>query len=83
MYDQVEIKVARRLIAKCDHVAELPLGINMQNREWQFGWPKGFARQMQQNSGVFADRVQQNWFAELGCRLTENMNAFRFQQVEM
>ncbi len=48
MDNEIEIEVARCLIAKLDHFAKLPLGIDVQHGKWQARRPEGLAGEMQE-----------------------------------
>ena len=83
VHDEVEAQLARGAIAEGDHVAELPGGIDVQQRERRLGRIERLARQMQQHRGVLADRIEQHRRAELRRRLAEDVDALRLQQVEV
>jgi hypothetical protein len=55
MHDEVEPKRAHGPVAEGDHVAELPGGVHVQQRERQLRRPEGLAREMQQHGRIFAD----------------------------
>src|SRR6185369_13256395 len=78
VHDQIEAKIARRLVAESDHLRKLPSRIDVQKRERWLGRPEGLARKMQQDRRVLPDGVKQHWRAELRCGLTEDVDALRF-----
>ena len=83
MDDQIEAQFARGAIAEGDHVAKLPGRVDVQQRKRRPGRIERFARQVQQHGGILADGVEQHRPAELRGSLTENVDALRFQQIEM
>jgi hypothetical protein len=52
VHDQIEAKIARRLVAESDHLRKLPSRIDVQQRERRLGRPEGLARKMQQDRRV-------------------------------
>lgn len=58
--DQIKIELSRRLIAECDHLAELPGGVDMEDRKRNTTGMEGFSAQVQENTGVLADRIHQH-----------------------
>ena len=83
VHDEIEAELARGAIAEGDHVAELPGGVDVQQRERRLGRIERLARQMQQDGGVLADRIEQHRAAELRGGLAEDVDALGLQQVEM
>ena len=83
VHDQVEAELAHGAIAEGDHVAELPGGIDVQQRERRLGRIERLARQVQQHRGVLADGIEQHRLAELRGSLAEDVDALRLQQIEM
>ena len=70
-------------ITKRDHLAELPRGIHMQHRN---RWPRRrecLEQQMQQHRAVFADGIQQHRTATLRRDLAQDVQAFRFQTIQI
>ena len=55
---QIETEPLRGGVAEGDHVAELPRRIDVQQREWRLGGEERLERQVQQDRGVLADRVE-------------------------
>lgn len=81
--DEIETELLRLLVAKFDHVAKLPRRVDVQQRKRQLLRMERLAREMQQNGRVLADRIHQHGLAELGRSLAENMDALRFEEIEM
>ena len=62
--DQIEAEPRCRRVAKRDHLAEFPGGIDMQQRKRQRRGIERLPRQMQHDRGILADRIQHHRLAE-------------------
>ena len=83
MDDQIETEAGHRLVAEADHLAEFPAGIDMQQRKRQSGRIKRLLRQMQQDSRILADRIQQHRLVAGGHHLAQDENRLGFQSLQM
>src|SRR5262249_39290694 len=83
VYDEIEPELARGAVTEGDHLAELPRGVDVEERRWRLCRPKGFPREVQQDGRVLADRIEQNGIAELRRSLAEDMDALGLEQLEM
>ena len=66
-----------------DHVAELPRGVDVQQRERRPGGVEGLQREVQQDRGVLADRIQQHRAGGLAGDLAEDANALGLERAKM
>ena len=64
----------RRLVAQLVHVAELPAGVDMHEREWRLRGIEGLERQMQHDRRILAPGEQQHRPLELGGDLTHDVD---------
>jgi hypothetical protein len=55
MDDEIEIMLLHDFIAEGDHLFEIPGGINMQERERDWGGVEGFPCQVKNYGGIFSD----------------------------
>ena len=83
VHQQLEPKRARRRVPEGDHLAEFPRGIHVQQRKRQLRGIKRLARQMQQNRGVLADRIQQHGLAAFRRHLAHDLDALILQPPEV
>jgi hypothetical protein len=83
MHDQIETEVARARVAERDHLAELPRGVDVQQRKWRLRRIERLERQMQQDRGILADRIEHHRILRLGHRLADDVDAFGFKLFEM
>jgi hypothetical protein len=81
--DEIEPELARSCVAKGDHLAELPSGIDMEQRKRQRAGKERFAGQMQQHARIFADRIEHDRVAEFGYDLAHNTDRFGFEALQM
>ena len=81
--DEIEIEILGRLVAKRDHVLELPGRVDVEHGERQSLRIESLAGKMQQDCRILANRIHQHRLAELGGGLAEDVDAFRFQQIEV
>ena len=83
VHPQIDITAFGNLIAERVGVAKLESAVDMQQGDRGAGREKRLAHQVQQNRAVLADGIQQHRIAELGGDFAEDVQAFRFQPVEM
>ena len=79
MHQQLHTGFGHALIAKGNHFAELPAGIDMQKWEWGKRRIKRFESEMQQHRRIFADGIHHDWAFERSCHFTDNIDTFRFE----
>jgi hypothetical protein len=53
--DEFEAEALRRLVAKHDHFSELPLRVDVEQRERRLRWEERLAGKVQQHTRIFAD----------------------------
>jgi hypothetical protein len=75
--------VADRPIAESDHFTEFPGGINVQQGKRKGRGMKSLHGQVEQDGGILADRIKENRVLELGDDLTEDVEAFGFELLQM
>ena len=75
--------LATYVVAQLDHLAELPGGVHVHQRKRRLGGIERLHRQVQHHGRVFADRVQHHRVFELGGHLADDVNALRFELLEM
>ena len=81
--NQVQPVLLHQLIAKSDHLAELPGGIDMQQRKRK---PTGIERllgKVQHHRAVLANRVHHHWVFALCDDLAQDVNALCFKSRKM
>ena len=83
MHDEVEAQRGGGAVAEGDHVAELPRRVDVQHREGRPLGKERLARQVQEDGGVLADRIEQHRLAELRRRLAEDVDALGLEQIEV
>jgi hypothetical protein len=71
------------VVAEGDHFAELPAGVDVQQRDRRPCRVEGLEQQVQQHRTVLADRVQHHRVAELGGDLAQDVDALRFELAQM
>ena len=81
--DQFEPEFARDFVAECDHFAEFPGRIDMQQRKWQLPRIERLQSQVQKHRGIFADRVEHDRVVALSDSLTYDVDAFGFEMLKM
>ncbi len=79
--DQVEPQRAHRLVAKRNHLAELPGGIDVQQRERRLGRVERLHRQMQKYGAILADGVHQHRLLCLGGDFAQDVDALGFEPL--
>ena len=70
-------------VAEGDHLAELPGGVHVQQRDRWAPGRKRLDQQVQQHRAVLADGVQHHRVAELGRDLAQDVDALGLKAVEM
>ena len=75
MHDQIEAEPPHLGIAKLDHLAELPGGVDMQQRKRRLARIERLQREMQHHREVLADRIEHHRIAELGRDLAHDVDA--------
>src|SRR5947207_11917024 len=53
--DYFEAEALRRLVAKRDHFSELPLRVDVEQREWWLCWEEGLTGKVQEHTRILAD----------------------------
>ena len=81
--DEIEPEPLHLAIAKFDHLAELPGGVDMQQREWRLARIERLQRQMQHHRGILADRIEHHRIAELGRHLAHDVDALGLELAEI
>ena len=79
---QVQSELRSPSITELDHLAELPAGVDVHQRERNRGRRKGLDRQMQENRRVLADAVEQHRILEGGCGLTIDVDRLGLELVQ-
>tara|TARA_R110002012_G_scaffold120460_2_gene269836 strand:+ start:227 stop:487 length:261 start_codon:yes stop_codon:yes gene_type:complete len=64
----------RSLVAKFDHLPELPGGVHVEEGKWRLGRIEGFPGKVQHHGGILADRIQHHRPNKACCHLAEDMN---------
>ncbi|GAB2586956.1 hypothetical protein GCM10027066_30400 [Dyella jejuensis] len=83
MDQETHIPGSRDLIAKRNHLAKFPGGVDVQKRDRRGCGVKRLAQQMQQDGGILADGIQHDRSLEAGYHFSEDMDAFGFKRVKM
>ena len=81
--DQIEAEPSRRLVAKGDHLAELPGRVDMQQRERGLGRIEGLHRHMQHDARIFADRIEHHRIAHLGDNFPHDVDGLGLQPFKV
>src|SRR5260370_33477043 len=80
---EIEPEPARGSIAKSDHFAEFPAGIDVEERKRRLGRKERLARQMQHDARILADRIEHHRVAELRHHLAHDADRFGFETLQM
>ena len=83
VHAQVDAGLGGAAIAEGDHLAELPAGVDVQQRDRRRRRCERLQQQVQQHRAVLADRVQHHRVAELGRDLAQDVDALGFEAVEV
>ena len=70
-------------VAEGDHLAELPAGVDVQQRDRRARRMERLQQQVQQHRTVLADGIQHHRVAELGRDLAQDVDAFGFEPIEV
>jgi hypothetical protein len=70
------------VIAEGDHLFEVPRRIDMEKWEWDRCGIEGLARQVEDDGGVLADRIEEDRVSEGRCRLSKDLYRFVFEFSE-
>ena len=70
-------------IAVVERLLEIMSGVHMQEQERNFRRPERLRREVGHDDGILAAREKQGGVLELGRRLTQDVNGFGFEVVEM
>ena len=74
---------SRGRVAERDHVAELPGGIDVQQRERRLAGREGLQGQVQHHAAVLADRIEHHRPFELGGDLADDVDALGLEGLEL
>ena len=84
MHQQLQAELLRGVVvAKLDHLAKLPGGVDVQQRKRRFAGMERLHRQVQQHRRVLADRIQHDRLAEFGRDLAHDRDAFSLELLQM
>ncbi|MCY1433355.1 hypothetical protein D9M71_493820 [compost metagenome] len=83
VYQQLQAQALGGLVAEGDHLAELPGGVHVQQGEGRLARGEGLHRQVQHDRAVLADGVEHHRVFTLGHHFTDDLDAFRFQPLQM
>lgn len=81
--EEVEPVLARDLVAKRDHLLELPGRIDMEERKGQPSGCKGLHGEVQEHRGILADRIEQHRALTFCDDLAHDVNALGLEAVEV
>ena len=71
------------LVAERDHVAELPARVDMHQREGRLRGIEGLHGEMQHDGRILADRIEHHRLLAFGRDFADDVDALRFQPLEM
>jgi hypothetical protein len=83
VHQQVETQLLRQVVAKLDHLAELPGGVHVQQRKGRLGRVEGLHGQVQHDGGILADGVQHDRLFTLRGHLAHDVDAFRLELAQV
>ena len=83
VHDQLETQLGARPVAELDHLPELVRRVHVQQRPRRLGRIKRLQRQPQHHRRVLADRVQHHRPREFGRDFSQDVNAFRFERLQI
>ena len=83
VFQHFDTELFRDVVAELDHLAELPRGVHVQERERRLFGVKGLQGQMQHDGAVLADRIKHHRFFAFGCDFADDVDSFGFQLVEV
>jgi len=82
VHDQLHARLARGAVAELDHLAELPGGVHVQQRDRRLAGRERLEQQVQQHRGILADGIQQHGIAAGGGHFAKDVDALGFEAVE-
>jgi hypothetical protein len=80
---QLETELLHPPVPEGDHLAELPGGIDMEQREGRFARCEGLHRQMQHDGAVLSDGIEHHGRLGLGRDFPHDVDAFGFEPLQM
>ena len=83
VHEQIEPEPLGGLVAERDHLAELPGGIDVQERKRRLGREERLQRQVQHHRAVLADRIEHHRPLALGDDLAHDVDAFGFETLKV
>jgi hypothetical protein len=83
MDQEVEAELARHRVAELDHLAELPPGIDVEDRKRDAAGKERLAGQMQQNGRILADRVHHHRPLEARRDFAEDFDTLGLEGLEV
>ena len=83
MDDQIEREPAGGLVAKRNHLAKFPGGVDVQQRERKWRGIEGLDGKVQHDAGVLADRVEHHRILEFGDDLAHDFDRLRLEPLEV
>ncbi|MEN9682098.1 MAG: hypothetical protein RLZZ627_1991, partial [Pseudomonadota bacterium] len=81
--DEVEAKFLSHLVAKGDHFAEFPGGIDVEEREGRLAGVEGLHGEVQHDRGVLADGVEHDGAVKLSGDFSDYMDALSLKLLEV
>lgn len=81
--DEVEAEFLGHLVAKGDHFAEFPGGIDMEEGERGLSGVEGLHREVQHDRGVLADGVEHDGSVEFGGDFPDDVDALSLKLLEV
>ena len=81
--DQLRADRGAELVPERDHFAELVLRVDVQERKRDAARKEGLLGDPHHDGGVLADRVEHDGILKFRRYFPNDMNAFRFEEVEM
>jgi hypothetical protein len=83
MDDEMDAEFGRVAIAKLDHLLELIAGVYVQEGKGNLAGIESLLGEPKQDRGIFSDGVEQDGTLALGDDFAQDVNAFRFQLLEV
>ena len=83
MHHEIDAEPLRLAVAEGDHLAELPGGIDVQQRERRLRRIERLHGEMHHDRGVLADRIEHDRMVELRHHLAHDLNAFRLELAQI
>ena len=79
MHQQIHAEPRRGLVAKGDHLAEFPGGVDVQQRERRLARRESLVREVQHHARILADRIEHHRVFELGHGLAHDIDRLRLE----